>query len=67
VRSIIAPFGEPIEGRAAVPSEEERLAERAEKRAAKDARRGKGQGVERIEGEVRGVEEVEGEGVRVES
>ena len=56
VNSIIAPFGEPVENRPPVPSEEERLAEREgklrakremrrEKRAAeKEAVRGEGKG-----------------------
>ncbi|RDL31845.1 uncharacterized protein BP5553_09247 [Venustampulla echinocandica] len=39
VRNIIAPFGEPIEARPPVPSEEERMAERERKRAAKEERR----------------------------
>ncbi|KUJ14804.1 nucleic acid-binding protein [Mollisia scopiformis] len=39
VNSILAPFGEPIEARPKVPSEEERLAMREEKRARKDERR----------------------------
>jgi len=39
VSSIIAPFGSSIEERPAVPTEEERLAEREKKRAAKDERR----------------------------
>ena len=39
VTSIIAPFGDPIEARPPVPTEEERLAERAKKRIAKDERR----------------------------
>jgi small subunit ribosomal protein S17 len=39
VSSIIAPFGSPIEERPAVPTEEERIAERERKREAKDARR----------------------------
>lgn len=37
--SIIAPFGEPIEARPPVPTEEERLAEREAKRKVKDERR----------------------------
>ena len=41
VSSIIAPFGEPIEARPAVPSEEERVKEREEKLKAKGVRRGK--------------------------
>jgi small subunit ribosomal protein S17 len=40
VNSIIAPFGEPIEARPPIPTEEERLAERLRKRMAKDERRG---------------------------
>ncbi|CAG8954875.1 hypothetical protein HYFRA_00008562 [Hymenoscyphus fraxineus] len=39
VRSIIAPFGEPIEGRPPVPTEEERIAERARKKEEKEERR----------------------------
>ncbi|KAI1135422.1 nucleic acid-binding protein [Hypoxylon sp. FL0543] len=39
VKHIIAPYGEPIEQRPAVPTLEERLAEVAAKRAAKDERR----------------------------
>ncbi|CZR57591.1 related to ribosomal protein [Phialocephala subalpina] len=39
VNSILAPFGDPIEARPKVPSEEERLAMREEKRAAKEERR----------------------------
>ncbi|KAH8661630.1 hypothetical protein BGZ60DRAFT_455675 [Tricladium varicosporioides] len=39
VREIIAPFGEPIEGRPPVPSEEERMAVREAKKAAKQERR----------------------------
>ncbi|KAI5919702.1 nucleic acid-binding protein [Camillea tinctor] len=39
IKHIIAPFGEPIEARPAVPTLEERVAERAEKRARKDERR----------------------------
>ncbi|KAI1082654.1 nucleic acid-binding protein [Whalleya microplaca] len=39
VKHIIAPFGEPIEGRPPVPTLEERVAEREAKRAAKDERR----------------------------
>jgi len=39
VRSILAPFGEPIESRPPVMSEEERIAERVEKRGRKEARR----------------------------
>lgn len=41
VSSIIAPFGEPIEARPAVPTEEERVAEREEKLRLKNVRRGK--------------------------
>ena len=50
VRKIIAPFGEPIEARPAVMSEEERLAERAARREAKDVRRGKVKAVRGEEG-----------------
>ena len=39
--SIIAPFGEPIEARPAVPTEEERIAEREARKRVKDERRGK--------------------------
>ncbi|KAI1496020.1 nucleic acid-binding protein [Biscogniauxia marginata] len=39
VKHIIAPYGEPIEARPAVPTLEERVAERQAKRAAKDERR----------------------------
>jgi hypothetical protein len=39
VRSILAPFGEPIEARPPVPTEEERMAERVAKQAAKIARK----------------------------
>ncbi|KAI9707199.1 MAG: hypothetical protein M1836_000159 [Candelina mexicana] len=39
VTSIIAPFGPAIDERPPIPSEEERLAKRAEKRTAKDERR----------------------------
>ncbi|KAI1489701.1 hypothetical protein F5X96DRAFT_639792 [Biscogniauxia mediterranea] len=39
IKHIIAPYGEPIEARPAVPTLEERVAERAEKRARKDERR----------------------------
>ncbi|RFU27894.1 hypothetical protein B7463_g8443, partial [Scytalidium lignicola] len=39
VESIIAPFGEPIEARPPVPTEEERVAEREEKKRRKDERR----------------------------
>lgn len=39
MNSILAPFGEPIEDRPKVPTEEERLALRAEKRAKKEERR----------------------------
>lgn len=39
VSSIIAPFGEPIERRPPVPTEEERMAERAKRKAVKDERR----------------------------
>lgn len=46
VKQIIAPFGEPIEARPAVMTEEERVAERRAKREAKDGRRGKGVVVE---------------------
>jgi small subunit ribosomal protein S17 len=41
VSSIIAPFGEPIEARPAVPSEEERIAEREARYRAKEERRGR--------------------------
>jgi small subunit ribosomal protein S17 len=41
VSSIIAPFGEPIEARPPVPTEEERIAEREAKKRIKDERRGK--------------------------
>lgn len=37
--SIIAPFGEPIEARPPVPTEEERLAEKAARKRIKDERR----------------------------
>lgn len=72
MRKIIAPFGEPIEGRPAVPTEEERLAERAERRREKDLRRGKVvKGVERIEGVKEDMgeinEDAEKEGRRIES
>jgi small subunit ribosomal protein S17 len=39
VNSIIAPFGEPIESRPPVPTEEERLAEREAKKKRKDERK----------------------------
>lgn len=39
VESIIAPFGEPAEARPPIPTQEERLAEREEKRRRKDERR----------------------------
>jgi len=52
VRKIVAPFGEPIEARPAVPSEEERLEERALKRAAKEVRRFAARVVVEEEGEV---------------
>ncbi|KAH8819686.1 hypothetical protein F5884DRAFT_22471 [Xylogone sp. PMI_703] len=39
VESIIAPFGEPIEARPPVPTYEERMAERIEKKRIKDERR----------------------------
>lgn len=39
VKSIIAPFGEPIEARPPVPTEEERVAEREAKRKSKVERR----------------------------
>jgi small subunit ribosomal protein S17 len=39
VSSIIAPFGTPIEERPPVPTEEERLRERARRKAEKDARK----------------------------
>ncbi|OTB12578.1 hypothetical protein K445DRAFT_321025 [Daldinia sp. EC12] len=39
VKHIIAPYGEPIESRDPVPTLEERIAERAAKRALKDERR----------------------------
>lgn len=39
VNSILAPFGDPIEARPKVPSEDERLATREAKRAAKEERR----------------------------
>ncbi|KAI1406340.1 nucleic acid-binding protein [Hypoxylon fuscum] len=39
VKHIIAPYGEPIDEREAVPTLEERVAEKAAKRAAKDERR----------------------------
>jgi small subunit ribosomal protein S17 len=39
VKSIVAPFGEPIEARPPIPSEEERIAEREAKRAAKAERK----------------------------
>lgn len=39
VKKIIAPFGTPIEERPPIPSAEERIAKRDEKKAAKDARR----------------------------
>lgn len=39
VNAIVAPFGEPIEARPPVPSEAERLAERALKKKLKDERR----------------------------
>lgn len=39
VKHIIAPYGEAIDARPPVPSLEERAAERASKREAKDARR----------------------------
>jgi hypothetical protein len=39
VRSILAPFGEPIEARPAVPTEEQRMAERVAKQDAKIARK----------------------------
>jgi len=41
VSSIVAPFGEPIEARAPVPTEEERIAERVARQKEKDLRRGK--------------------------
>ena len=39
VNNIVAPFGEPVEGRPQVPSESERVAEREEKKRQKDERR----------------------------
>ncbi len=39
VASIVAPFGTPIEERPPVPTEMERLAERARQKAEKDERR----------------------------
>jgi ribosomal protein S17 len=50
VNSIIAPFGEPIEERPAVPSEEERVAEREAKKRVKDERR-RGRRDGKVEGE----------------
>jgi small subunit ribosomal protein S17 len=41
VSAIIAPFGEPIEERPPVPTEEERIKEREEKKRIKDERRGR--------------------------
>lgn len=49
VSSIIAPFGEPIEARPAVPTEEERIKEREAKKRVKDERRGKRQVVDGVE------------------
>ncbi|KAF8866273.1 nucleic acid-binding protein, partial [Acephala macrosclerotiorum] len=57
VNSILAPFGDPIEARPKVPSEEERLAMREAKRAAKEERRRLARIGERVE-------ESEGEGER---
>ena len=59
VRAIVAPFGEPIESRPAVPSEEERLKERAVKRAEKLKRRKEARRMEMVDGK--------GEGERIES
>lgn len=54
---ILAPFGSPVEERPAVPSEEERIAERARRREEKDARRGARSTVDG-QGGVEGVQEV---------
>lgn len=39
IKQIIAPFGTPIEDRPPVPTEEDRIAQRDQKKAEKDARR----------------------------
>ena len=49
MNSIIAPFGEPIEARPAVPTEEERIKERDAKKRVKDERRGKRMAVDGVE------------------
>ncbi len=41
MNKIIAPFGEPIESRAPILSEQERIEERLRKKFEKDVRRGK--------------------------
>ncbi|PVH87889.1 nucleic acid-binding protein [Cadophora sp. DSE1049] len=78
VNSIVAPFGQPIEERPAVPTLEERLESREAKRRAKEERRwvrsgragspwdlrGEGEEGEEMVGEERRVEEVLGEGER---
>jgi len=62
VNSIIAPFGDPIEARPPVPSEEERIAKREEKKAKKVERRSaKRRGESAARQEEGGVQEV-GEG-----
>ncbi|KAH6721163.1 ribosomal protein S17 [Leptodontidium sp. MPI-SDFR-AT-0119] len=71
VNSIVAPFGDPIEARPAVPTLQERLESREAKRIRKDKKRGRWTGEEESEGivEVDGVvvegqaEGVEGEKV----
>ncbi|KAL2072440.1 hypothetical protein VTL71DRAFT_11783 [Oculimacula yallundae] len=61
VNSIVAPFGDPIEARPAVPTLEERLEIRDRKRVRKEAKRNAERG-EVVEGEVEGIvaEGVEG-------
>jgi small subunit ribosomal protein S17 len=56
VSSIIAPFGEPIEARPPVPTEEERVAEREARRLAKAERKRRRKSEEKSEGEASGVE-----------
>lgn len=63
VSSIIAPFGEPIEARPPVPTEEERIQEREARKKVKDERRrAKRRGT--VEGEVREGKALEGDSIK---
>jgi small subunit ribosomal protein S17 len=61
VSSIIAPFGEPIEARPPVPSEEERFREREEKLRVKHERRADRDRLAKLGGEELDGEVVDGE------